>query len=64
MDKIIVDSNILFSAILNLNSNICQVLINGKEHFHFYAPKYARTELFKHKEKIQQNSMPNELGIS
>ncbi|WP_373516195.1 hypothetical protein [Pricia sp.] len=31
MDKIIVDSNILFSAIMNLNSNIGQILINGRQ---------------------------------
>ncbi len=49
MDRIIVDSNILFSAILNLNSNIGQILINGQEYYDFYSPKYVRTELLKHK---------------
>jgi len=54
MDKVIVDSNILFSAILNLNSNIGQILINGQEFYDFYSPKYARTELLKHKNKIKK----------
>ena len=54
MDKVIVDSNILFSAILNLNSNIGQILINEQEFYDFYSPKYARTELLKHKNKIKK----------
>jgi len=55
MDRIIVDSNILFSAILNLNSNIGQILINGQEYYDFYSPKYVRTELLRHKEKIKKS---------
>ena len=47
MSRIIVDSNILFSAILNLNGNIGQVLINGQKYYDFYLPKYVRIELFK-----------------
>ena len=54
MDKIIVDSNILFSAMLNLNSNIGQILINGQEYYDFYSPKYASEELLKHKNKIKK----------
>jgi predicted nucleic acid-binding protein len=54
MDRIIVDSNVLFSAILNLNSNIGQILINGQEYYDFYSPKYVRTELLKHKDKIKK----------
>lgn len=54
MIKIIVDSNIIFSAILNVNSRIGQILMNGSEDFDFYAPKYVRTELFRHQEKIKK----------
>jgi len=53
MNKIIVDTNIVFSALLNTNSRIGQILINGKNHFDFYAPEYVRFELFRHKEKIK-----------
>ena len=53
MIKIIVDTNIVFSALLNTNSKIGQILINGKNHFDFYAPAYVRFEIFKHKEKIK-----------
>lgn len=54
MDRIIVDSNILFSAILNLNSNIGQILINGQEYYDFYSPQYVRSELLEHRDKIKK----------
>ncbi len=52
MTKIIVDSNILFSAILNINSRIAQIIINGSKYFHFFAPEYIRYEILNHKNKI------------
>lgn len=54
MTKIIVDSNILFSAILNVQSRIGQILINGHEYYEFYSPKYARTEILKHQDKLKE----------
>ena len=53
MTKIIVDTNVVFSALLNINSRIGQILINGKNYFDFYSPEYVRFEIFKHKEKIK-----------
>lgn len=53
MIRIIVDTNIVFSALLNIDSRIGQILINGKNHFDFYSPGYVRFEIFKHKEKIK-----------
>ncbi len=53
MIKIIVDTNIVFSALLNTNSRIGQILINGKNQFDFYSPAYVRFEIFKYKEKIK-----------
>ncbi|MDO9255001.1 MAG: PIN domain-containing protein [Bacteroidales bacterium] len=53
MTKIIVDTNIIFSALLNTNSRIGQILISGKNHFDFYSPEYVRFEIFQHKEKIK-----------
>ncbi len=53
MTKIIVDTNIVFSALLNTNSRIGQILITGKNHFDFYSPAYVKYEIFKHKEKIK-----------
>ena len=60
MIKIIVDSNILFSAVLNINSRIGQIIINGQEFYDFYAPKYARTEILKHKDKIKKIAQLND----
>ncbi|WP_373060443.1 PIN domain-containing protein [Zunongwangia sp. H14] len=54
MTKIIVDSNIIFSALLNIDSRIGQMLINSKKHYDFYSPKYVRSEIFEHKEKIKK----------
>lgn len=54
MTKIIVDSNIIFSAILNVNSRIGQILITGEGFYEFYAPKYLRSEIWEHQEKIKK----------
>jgi len=35
MIKIVVDTNIVFSALLNVNSRIDQILIGGSEYFEF-----------------------------
>lgn len=51
MTKIIVDTNIVFSALLNTNSRIGQILINGKNYFDFYSPEYVRFEIFQHKKR-------------
>ena len=53
MIKIVVDTNIIFSALLNTNSRIGQILINGKNHFDFYSPEYVRYEILKHQGRIK-----------
>lgn len=53
MNKIIIDTNILFSALLNTDSRIGQILINGKRYYDFYAPEYIREEIIEHKDKIK-----------
>lgn len=52
MKKVVVDTNILFSAILNNKSNIAQIILTGFNDFQFYAPEYIRYEILKHKKKI------------
>ncbi|MGD2087488.1 MAG: PIN domain-containing protein [Candidatus Aminicenantes bacterium] len=59
--KIIVDSNIIFSSLLNQHSSISDVLF--RKEFDFVMPKYAYIELFKYKEKITQLSRHNEEEI-
>lgn len=48
MTKIVIDSNIVFSAILNVNSRIAQIIINGRNHYQFFSPQYIRTEIITH----------------
>jgi predicted nucleic acid-binding protein len=50
--KIVIDTNILFSAILNPDSRIGKIIINSRRHFQFYSCDFLRTELFKHRDKL------------
>ncbi len=50
MTAIIVDTNIVFSALVNKNSKIATFLLNPNEAL--VMPKFGFVELFKHKEKI------------
>ncbi len=50
--KIVVDTNIVFSAILNSTSRIGQILITSKSNFQFYSCVFLKTELIKHQNKL------------
>lgn len=50
--KIVVDTNIIFSAILNSNSTIGQIILTSEKHFQFYSCEYLKTELFHHRNKL------------
>jgi predicted nucleic acid-binding protein len=50
--KIVVDTNIVFSAILNTQSKIGQLLINGSKYFDFYTVCLLHDEIIAHKDKI------------
>lgn len=50
--KIIIDSNIVFSAILNTKTKIGQLILNGSKHYEFYTINQLKDEILKHKEKI------------
>lgn len=54
MTKIVVDTNILFSSLLNVNSRIAQILIRGGSFYEFYALNYIKNEIFEHKLKIKE----------
>lgn len=58
--KIVVDTNIVFSAILNTQSRIGQLIINGSKYFEFYTVELLRTEILKHLERILQVSKYDE----
>lgn len=50
--RIVVDSNIVFSAILNSQGKIGQLVINGSKHFQIYTPALLEEEIKTHKNKI------------
>ncbi|MDP3876791.1 MAG: PIN domain-containing protein [Methylobacter sp.] len=50
MKPIIVDTNIVFSALVNKNSSIASFLLEPQQTL--LMPKFGFVELFKHKEKI------------
>lgn len=52
--KITVDSNIVFSSILNTTSNIGQILTIGSKYLDFYTIDLLKTEVLNHKNKIQK----------
>lgn len=54
--KVVVDANIIFSAILNSNGKIGDLLINSKEKINFIAPDYLQHEIFKHYAKLSKLS--------
>ena len=50
--KIVVDSNIVFSAILNSQGKIAQLIINGSIYFSFFSINLLKEEIFNHKDKL------------
>lgn len=54
--KIIVDTNIIFSALLNTNGTIGDLLFNSDDVFEFFSCSYMRFEIEKHWEKLKRIS--------
>ncbi len=52
MNIIIVDANILFSGVLNVNSQISNLLLTSRRFFRFYATEFLRQEIENHQSKI------------
>lgn len=52
--NIVVDTNIVFSALLNSSGTIGTLLLGSSPHVQFYTCEYLRTEIFKHREKIKK----------
>ena len=64
--KVVVDTNIIFSALLNSTGSIGEILFNANGIFHFYSCNYMRFEIEKHWEKLLRISKlsPDELEES
>jgi predicted nucleic acid-binding protein len=52
--KVVVDTNIVFSAILNSQSWIGQILLHSDKSVKFYSPRFLQSEIFKHFDKIKK----------
>jgi predicted nucleic acid-binding protein len=50
--NVIVDSNLVFSAMLNTQSRIGDIILNSPEIFEFQTCEYLREEIENHKDKI------------
>lgn len=61
MKKVVVDTNILFSALLRFPNTYANVIF--EEDLAFYTPHFVIVELFKHKERIIQRSNLSETDI-
>ena len=62
--RIIVDTNIVFSALLNSNSRIGRILLDSRDKFQFYSCKYLQKEIHRHIEKIRNYSGLNNDNLS
>jgi predicted nucleic acid-binding protein len=50
--KLVIDTNIVFSAILNPASPIGQIILNGSKYFYFLSIDQLKNEIDKHENKI------------
>ena len=58
MEKVVIDSSIIFSALISPNSKIRRVLLSDR--YAWYCPHFMSFEIFKHKEKLLKNSKATE----
>jgi predicted nucleic acid-binding protein len=61
--KVVIDTNIIFSALLREDNRYANAIIKNEEAYDFYAVYFTIVELFKHKEKIQKFSKLSEEDI-
>lgn len=52
--KIVVDTNIVFSAILSSSSNIGRILISPRQEFEFYSCDFLKEEILNHHNKLRK----------
>ncbi len=58
LKSVVVDTNLLFSALIPKASKIREVLFESN--ITFFAPNFLITEIYKHKDKLIKNSKLNE----
>lgn len=63
MKKIVVDTNIIFSCLLNSHVSIGEVMFNSEDVFGFYSNQYMRYEIRKHWNKLKKISKLTEYEL-
>ncbi|MEZ4888735.1 MAG: PIN domain-containing protein [Chitinophagales bacterium] len=63
MKIIILDTNIVFSAILNPKSNIGEIIFNNNEQLEFFSTEYLRQEIDRHRDKILKLAKTSEEDV-
>lgn len=63
MTKIIVDTNIIFSCLLNSQGIIGDLIFNSDSIFDFYSSQYMRVEIRKHWNKLRKISKLTDLEL-
>jgi predicted nucleic acid-binding protein len=58
--KIVIDTNIIFSILLNSNSSIGDIFFNSNDYFEFYSNSYMRFEIKKDWDKLKKISKLSE----
>ena len=62
--KVVVDTNIVFSAILNTNSRISKLLIQPPRQLNFFSTKQLLIEIERHRSKLIKLSSYSDLELS
>lgn len=63
MKKIIVDTNIIFSCLLNSQGTIGDIIFNSDNVFDFYSNQYMRVEIHKHWNRLKKISNLTDLEL-
>ena len=58
--RIVVDTNIVFSALMNSNNTMGEILLNLQDELQFFAPELLRIELQRYKDKLKKASKLSE----
>jgi predicted nucleic acid-binding protein len=62
--KIVVDTNLIFSSLLNSNGTIGDIIFNSGGCFEFYSCGYMRHEIIKHWDKLKNLAKISEKDLS
>jgi predicted nucleic acid-binding protein len=61
--RIVIDTNIIFSSLVNSNGTIAEIIIGSKKKYHFYTSEYLHFELKNHRKKLKKASNLTDIEI-